>query len=72
VGRSGAHSGTGRQLAPPSVPLSLFGYTAYVDSRGEVRRWTNQRGWAFLELMPVRIRVQRIVDAWVEWVPISG
>lgn len=47
--------------------LPLFGYTAYVDSRGEVRRWTNQRGWAFLELMPVRIRVQRIVDAWVEW-----
>ncbi|MBK8236819.1 MAG: hypothetical protein IPK74_14810 [Deltaproteobacteria bacterium] len=47
--------------------LPLFGYTAYVDSRGEVRRWTNQRGWAFLELMPVRIRVQRLVDAWVEW-----
>ncbi len=47
--------------------LPMYGYTAYQDPRGEVRRWSNGRGWDYLDLMPVRIRVQRILDAWVEW-----
>ena len=47
--------------------LPLFTYRAYRDPRGEVRRWSNGRRWALLDLMPPAAVATEILAALREW-----
>lgn len=47
--------------------LHLYTYQAYRDPRGEVRRWTNGRRWALLDLLPEETRVTEVLAALREW-----
>lgn len=47
--------------------LHLYTYQSYRDPRGEVRRWTNGRRWALLDLLPEETRVAEVLAALREW-----
>jgi hypothetical protein len=47
--------------------LPLYSYWAHRDPRGEVRRWTNERGWDLVDLMEPAACVAAIEAAWCEW-----
>jgi hypothetical protein len=45
----------------------LWGYTAYQDPRGEVRRWRRGDGWDYLDLLPPAFAAERVRAAIAEW-----
>lgn len=45
----------------------LYGYVAYRDPRGVVRRWCNQDGWDLVDLLPSTLAAERVLAAVQEW-----
>lgn len=45
----------------------LYTYISYRDPRGEVRRWSNGRGWDVIDLLPAADIVAKITAAHHEW-----
>jgi HEAT repeat protein len=45
----------------------LYGYVAYRDPRGVVRRWRNQDGWDLVDLLPPTTTAERVLAAVQEW-----
>ena len=50
----------------------LYTYTSYADPRGEVRRWSNEDGWEYLDMMPPATAASLVVAALREWERRSG